>query len=56
MGSNRVARGTCKLKGVDLQAYLADVLARVVNDHPNNRIDDLMPWRYADTPTLKALA
>ena len=47
---------TCKLNGVDPQTYLADVLARIVNDHQNNRIDDLMSWRYENTSTLKAVA
>jgi transposase len=37
---------TCKLNGVEPQAYLADVLTRLVNGHPNSRIDDLMPWAY----------
>lgn len=37
---------TCKLNGVDPQAWLADVLARLP-DHPARRIDDLMPWRWA---------
>ena len=47
---------TCKLNSVDPQAYLADVLTRIVNGHRNSRVDDLMPWRYADTSTLKAVA
>ena len=47
---------TCKLNGVDPQIYLADVFARIVNGHQNNRIDDLMPWNYANTSTLKAVA
>ena len=38
---------TCKLKGVDPQAYLADVLARLP-DHPARRIDDLMPWKRSE--------
>jgi transposase len=38
---------TCKLNGVDTQAYLTDVLTRIVNGHPNKRIDELMPWRWA---------
>lgn len=45
---------TCKLNSVDPQTYLADVLSRIVNGHPNNRIDDLMPWHYANTSMLKA--
>ncbi len=35
---------TCKLNGVDPQRYLADLLTRLVNGWPNNRIDELMPW------------
>jgi transposase len=36
---------TAKLNGVDPQAWLTDVLARIA-DHKINRIDDLLPWRY----------
>jgi hypothetical protein len=39
---------TCKLNVVDPQAYLADVLSRLVNRHPASQIDQLMPWAYAD--------
>ena len=39
---------TCKLNAVDPQAYLADVLTRLVNHHPASGIDQLMPWAYAD--------
>jgi transposase len=35
-----------KLNAVDSQAWLTDVLSRIAN-HKINRIDDLMPWRYA---------
>ncbi len=34
---------TCKLNGVDPQAWLADVLARLP-DHPAKRISELLPW------------
>ncbi len=37
---------TCKLNAVEPQAYLADVLTRLVNHHPNSRIDELLPWAY----------
>ena len=37
---------TCKLNGVEPQAYLADVLTRLVNHHPNSRVDELLPWAY----------
>jgi transposase len=47
---------TCKLCGVDPQAYLADVLSRIVTSHLNTRIDDLLPWAYATAPALKAVA
>ena len=47
---------TCKLNGVDPYAYLADVLARIVNGHPNSAIDDLLPWAYAKAEPLKAVA
>lgn len=33
---------TCELNGVNPIKYLADVLKRI-NDHPNSRIDDLLP-------------
>jgi len=46
---------TCKLNGIDPQAYLADILTRIVNDHPQARIDELLPWNYAQ-PNLRAVA
>ena len=33
------------MNGVDPQAYLADVLARIA-DHPIQKINDLLPWRW----------
>ena len=47
---------TCKLNGVEPQAYLTDVIARIVAGHPNSRLDDLLPWAYPTTPALKAVA
>ena len=38
---------TCKLQGIDPQAYLADALTRLVNLWPNNRLDELLPWAWA---------
>src|SRR5208282_6880423 len=38
---------TCKLHGVDPQAYLTDVLTRLVNLWPASRLDELMPWAWA---------
>jgi len=37
---------TCKLNEIDPLAYLTDVLARIVNGHPNSEIDQLLPWAY----------
>jgi transposase len=39
---------TAKLNGVDPQAWLTDVLASIA-DHKINRIDELLPRRYAQT-------
>jgi transposase len=36
---------TAKLNGVDPQAWLADVLARLP-DHPVRRINELLPWSW----------
>ena len=47
---------TCKLCGVEPNAYLANVITRIVNGHPNSQIDDLLPWAYVPQPELKAVA
>ena len=36
---------TAKLNGVDAQAWLTDVLARIA-DHKIKRIDELLPWNW----------
>jgi hypothetical protein len=46
---------TCKLVGVEPQAYLTDVITRIVAGHPNSRSDELLPWTYPTIPTLKAV-
>ena len=38
---------TCKLNGVNPQAYFTDLLTRLVNGWPQKRIDELMPWFWA---------
>ena len=38
---------TAKLNNVDPQAWLSDVLSRIA-DHKITRLDELMPWCYAD--------
>jgi transposase len=47
---------TCKLNGIDPQGYLADVITRIVNGHPQSRLDDLLPWAYPVEPSLRAVA
>ena len=47
---------TCKLNGVDPQAYLADVISRIVNGHPQSQLDELLPWAYPTIQGLKAAA
>ncbi len=47
---------TCKLCGVDPQAYLADTLAKIVNGHLNRQIDELLPWAYALPEALRDVA
>ena len=37
---------TCKLNGVNPHAYFTDLLTRLVNGWPQNRIDELMPWLW----------
>jgi transposase len=44
---------TAKLNDVDPQAWLADVLARIAS-HPLRRLDELLPWNWAQRPTALA--
>ena len=37
---------TAKLNGVNPQHWLADVLHRVGQGHPINRLDELLPWNW----------
>ena len=46
----------CKLNGVEPHAYLVDVLTRIVNGHLNSAIDELLPWAYAKSETLRPVA
>ena len=47
---------TCKLNGVEPQTYLTDVISKIVNGHPNSRIDELLPWAYPAPQSLKHVA
>ena len=37
----------CQLNGLNPEAYLKEILTRIANGHPINRIAELMPWRIA---------
>jgi transposase len=40
---------TCKLNGVDPEVYMADVLTKIVEGHLASKLDELMPWAYAQS-------
>ena len=40
----------CKLNGVEPYAYLTDVLERMVDGYPINRLDELLPWAWHVKP------
>lgn len=37
---------TAKLNGLEPQAYIADVIARITDNWPAARWDELMPWNW----------
>jgi hypothetical protein len=42
--------------GIEPHAYLADVITKIVNGHPNSQIDDLLPWAYPVAHALRDVA
>ena len=46
---------TARLNDVDPQAWLADVLRRI-NDHPVQRLSELLPWHWRDATPAHAAA
>ena len=46
---------TAKMSGLNPEAYLADILARI-NDHMNPRLDELLPWNWAEEQSQKIKA
>ena len=44
---------TAKLNGVDPQAWLADILARIAT-HPAHRLDELLPWHWTPSALNRA--
>jgi len=44
---------TAKMNGVEPYAYLQDILQRMVDGHPVNRIDELLPWNWKPQKPVK---
>ena len=44
---------TCKLNGIDPEAYLRSIITRIA-DHPIQKIADLLPWNWAAILALTA--
>ena len=44
---------TCKLNGVEPYDYLRDVLTQMVDGHPVNRLDELLPWAWKAEKPVK---
>ncbi|SKA25980.1 IS66 C-terminal element [Enhydrobacter aerosaccus] len=42
-----------KLIGLEPYRYLADVITRIVNGHPNSCLDEFLPWAYHASTELK---
>ena len=40
--------GTAKLNGLNLEAFLREILVRI-GEHPVNRIAELLPWNFKPT-------
>ena len=38
---------TCKLNGVNPEAYFSDVLTKLVNNWPNRHLAELLPWTWS---------
>jgi transposase len=45
---------SCKLNDVEPSAYLHDVLTRMVDGHPINRLDELLPWTWKARNPVKS--
>jgi transposase len=47
---------TCKLVGIEPQAYLADVITQIVDNHPDSRLHDVLPCSCPAAQDLRAVA
>jgi len=45
---------SCKLNDVEPYAYLHDVLTRMVDGYPINRLDELLPWAWKAASPVKS--
>jgi transposase len=45
---------TCKLNDAEPCAYLHDLLSRMVDGHPINRLDELLPWVWKARDSVKS--
>jgi transposase len=45
---------SARLSGLDPEGYLADVIARLAQGHPINRLDELLPWNWRRQPARMA--
>lgn len=46
---------TCRLNGIEPEAYLTDVIERI-GSHPINRIDELLPWKWETARRIQLAA
>ena len=46
---------SAKMNGIDPQAWLADVLARIAS-LPASKLDDLLPWNWRPASTVVSRA
>jgi hypothetical protein len=47
---------TAKIHGTDPHAYLADILAKLVNGWPAHNLDELLPWAWAEQYRVRLAA
>ncbi len=45
---NTQKAGTCRLNGIDPEAYLRHILS-ILPEWPSNRVDELLPWNVVLT-------
>jgi transposase len=56
LGLPRLADRNAKLHGFNPRGYLADILSKLVNGWPTAKIDDLLPWAWAEPNAARSAA